>query len=122
MSEVMRAKEGMLPFFETARGLLEDGRGAFERCCSEDTVFRLAHPLGTFHGTGSAWNGAFEPLVAAFSKLERQEFIRIAGRDADDAIWVGSGGAYVGTWGADWLDIPATGRSTTMRFHEFFRI
>jgi predicted ester cyclase len=61
-------------------------------------------------------------LRTALPDIERQEFIRIAGRDFDGAMWVGSGGHYAGTWCADWLGIPATGRSTTMRFHEFFRI
>ena len=122
MSEILRAKKGMLPFFEAACMASDEGRDCFESCFSEDAVLRLGHPFGTFHGAGSAWAGAYEPLARAFEYLDRQEFIRIAGRDADGAMWVGSGGAYVGTWGAEWLDIPATGRSATMRFHEFYRM
>ncbi|MCK0149135.1 ester cyclase [Marivita sp. S6314] len=118
MSDVSSARDVMTPVFDAWR----DFSGHAEQVFAPDAVCRLAHPLGDMVGYAALWAQAFEPLRAALPDLERQEFIRIAGQDADGAMWVGSGGQYAGTWVGDWLGIPATGRSACLRFHEFYRI
>jgi len=36
--------------------------------------------------------------------------------------WIGCCGAFLGTFRNPWLDIPASGRLASMRFHEFYRL
>lgn len=98
-----------------------DVSSALARIASS-ALFRMCHPFGDMHGGDAFIADVYAPLRAALPDLERQEFIRIAGRDADGAMWVGSGGQYTGQWVNPWLGIPATWRSVSMRFHEFYRI
>ena len=118
MTGVDLAKSAMRPAFDAWREFAGDASSSF----APNALCHMAHPLGDVQGYDALWGTAFQPLKSALPDLERQEFIRIAGRDSDGAMWVGSGGAYAGTWVSDWLGIPATGRSATMRFHEFYRI
>ncbi len=118
MSEVERAKAVMAPAFAAMRG----GFAGNLARVAPDALFRMCHPFGDLRGAKAFVSNEFAPLKSALKDLERQEFIRIAGFDADGALWVGSYGQYAGRWLASWLGIPATGRSAVMRFHEFYRI
>jgi predicted ester cyclase len=120
MSDVTRAKAVMAPLFATTVDF-EDVSSVFAKV-APDALFRMCHPFGDMRGVDAFIGNVVEPLHTAIPDLERQDFIRIAGRDAEGAMWVGTGGNYVGRWLSDWLGIPATGRSAKMRFHEFFRI
>ncbi|MDJ1007927.1 MAG: ester cyclase [Paracoccaceae bacterium] len=82
---------------------------------------RLAHPLGGGTGPG-AWVGAVEELARAFPDLERRDTIRIEGKDAGGATWLGAGGYFCGTFQKAWRGIPPTRRMASLRYHEFFRI
>lgn len=120
MSEVEDAKAVMAPVFAAMRDC--DGVADALAQVAPDAVFRMCHPFGDLHGAEAFARDAVAPLRVALPDLERQEFIRIAGFDADGALWVGSGGQYAGRWAGPWLGIPPTGRSAAMRFHEFYRI
>ncbi|MBT8456057.1 MAG: SnoaL-like domain-containing protein [Rhodobacteraceae bacterium] len=95
---------------------------AFARVLSPGAAVHLAFPFETMVGPEGLADAALVPLASAFPDLERRETIRMAGRDAAGAMWVGVCGAWVGTFAAPFLGIPPTRRAATMRFHEFFRI
>ena len=82
----------------------------------------LAHPFETLDGGAGWWDAALGPLLAAMPDLERRETIRIEGRDARGALWIGCCGSWCGTFAAPFLGIPPTRRMAAMRLHEFFRI
>lgn len=88
---------------------------------TQDAVFRWCHPIGDVPAA-DATRAIWAPLAAAFPDLERRDHIVIAGETPEGAMWVGSGGAYLGTFLAPWLGIPPTGHLAHMRFHEFYRI
>ena len=97
--------------------------GAAERLSEAlPCAVHLAHPFETLDGGAGWWETALGPLLAAIPDLERRETIRIAGRDAGGALWLGCCGAYCGTFARPFLGIPPTGRMAAMRLHEFFRI
>ena len=83
-------------------------------------VCRMPEPFGTMDGVGAI--SVFAALGAAWPDLERRRYICVSGSDDDGATWIGEAGYYTGTFVAPWLDIPATGRTVHMRFHEFFRV
>lgn len=120
MSDIRHAHSVMAPVF----GAMQQGERVAEALgvVAPAALFRMCHPFGDLWGAEAFVQGALAPLQAAIPDLTRQEFIRIAGFDADGALWVGSGGHYAGRWLEPWLGIPATGRSAAMRFHEFYRI
>ncbi len=122
MSDLDAAKAVMAPVFAALRDFDTDRVTTALKVAAPNAVFRLGAPLGDMKGPEDLLNRAFTPLQAALPDLERQEYIRIAGADTDGAMWIGSGGTYAGTFHTPWLGIPPTGRSVSMRFHEFFRI
>ena len=121
MSELEAAKEVLRGFREGLYDLGAVSQDLVEGVFAPSAVVRLCFPFETMD-VGGLWEKALGPLAVAWPDLERREYIRIAGRDGDGALWVGTGGQYVGTARAAWLGIPATGRVTQMRFHEFFRV
>lgn len=108
----------MAPVFAAWRDFEGEVPGAF----APDVLCRFAHPIGDVVGYEALSRAVFRPLRDALPDLERVEYIRIAGRDADGAMWVGSGGYYLGTWRQPWLGIRPSGVAAMMRFHEFYRI
>jgi len=96
-------------------------RAALGAVFARDATVRLAFPFGTLRGPDALFANAFAPLARAIPDLERRDTIVMAGRDGAGADWVGTCGAYVGTFARPWLDIPPTGHLVHMRFHEFHR-
>lgn len=86
-----------------------------------DVDVHLTHPFEDLDGPDSLYGEALAPLAAAWPDLERRDYICIAGSDSSGHDWIGCAGTYMGTFAAPWLGIPATGRPTAMRYHEFFR-
>lgn len=122
MGERDDARAVMRPVFDALRDVSETMPVALSGTFAANAVCHMAHPLGDVIGPEALWQGAFAPLRVALPDLERVEYIRIAGRDAHGAMWVGSGGYYAGTWRAPWLGIRPSGVAAMMRFHEFYRI
>lgn len=100
---------------------MEAVRTALHEICVPDVVFRLSFPFESIVGVDAYLAQVFAPLVAALPDLERRDYIVMAGPTPEGADWVGCGGYYTGTFQRPWLDIPATGHMTHMRFHEFYR-
>lgn len=87
-----------------------------------DAQVRLAFPFEDLDGGAGWYDEALAPLAAAWPDIERRDMIVMAGTTDIGRDWVGCCGHYVGTFANSWLDIPPTGRTVSMRFHEFFRI
>ena len=117
MSEVIR--RALAALREPGFGGAAPGLAA---AIGEGVPVRLAHPFETLDGGAGWWDAALAPLLAAVPDLERRETIRIEGRDADGALWLGTCGHYAGAFRAPFLGIPPTGRMAALRFHEFFRV
>ncbi|MEM1065590.1 MAG: ester cyclase [Pseudomonadota bacterium] len=95
---------------------------AFSEVLTPDAPIHLAHPFETLAGPADFADRAIALLYKAMPDLERRDAIVMAGSDARGACWVGMGGQYIGTFHAPFLGIPPTGRTATLRYHEFFRI
>lgn len=102
--------------------LYHDPSGADGSCFSNDAIIRLMHPIGDVAGWDGMWNALWAPLLDAMPDFERREQIVIEGKDHHDNTWVGCCCAYIGTFQAPFMGIPATGRLAHIRAHEFFRI
>lgn len=63
----------------------------------------------------------YDTLLNAIPDLERRDTIVISNATEKGDEWVGCCGYYTGVMVNDWLDIPATGRMISMRYHEFYR-
>ena len=89
--------------------------------CAENVRLRAPHPLGDFSGVDAAVDGFWKPLRRAFPDLERRfdilMSVALAGRR-----WTCATGHFVGTFTADYLDIPATGGAVFLRHAEFRRL
>jgi len=99
----------------------DEVRAQLKTISTNDTVFRLGYPFECMQGPDAFYEQAYTPLVRAWPDFERRDNIVVAGTDTSGADWVGCCGNYVGTFRFPWLDIPATGMPTQMRFHEFYR-
>lgn len=96
-------------------------QAALHRAMAPDAAVHLCHPFGSVTGPDAFYATACAPLLAAWPDLERRDWIVVAGRTAEGADWIGTGGHYMGTFAHPFLDIPPTGHAATMRFAEFFR-
>ncbi|WP_096707842.1 ester cyclase [Phaeobacter gallaeciensis] len=97
-------------------------RRAMAKVFAADTQIHLCHPLGDLTGADALYDQGYAPLLAAMPDLERRDWIVMAGETPQGDHWLGTGGHYVGTFRAPWLDIPPTGHIAHMRYHEFYRI
>jgi predicted ester cyclase len=84
---------------------------------TNDAEWRGAHPLNEMRGIESIAAHVWEPLLASFPDLERRDLISVAG-SYEDRDYVAMVGHYCGTFRADWLTIPATGRPVYIRYGE----
>ncbi len=86
-----------------------------------DAEWRGAHPLNEMRGTEAVAAKVWTPLLRAFPDLERRELI-VTGGEFQDRDYVATVGHYCGTFRADWLGIPATGRPVYLRYGEVHEI
>ena len=96
-------------------------QAALRTVMASDAAVHLTHPFEDLDGPDGMYHKALAPLAAAWPDLERRDYICMAGPDPSGHHWVGCAGSYMGTFAAPWLGIPATGRPSSMRYHEFFR-
>ncbi|MEO0702842.1 MAG: ester cyclase [Pseudomonadota bacterium] len=101
---------------------VETAQAAFAEVLAPDAVVHLAYPFETLEGPADLNARAIAALYAAMPDIERRDWIVMAAPDAHGEMWVGMGGHYIGTFVAPFLDIPPTGRTATIRYHEFYRI
>lgn len=86
-----------------------------------DVKLQLCFPFETLSDTDHLF-AIYQTLQSAIPDLERRDTIIMSNQTEKGDAWVGCCGYYTGVMVKDWLDIPATGRMVSMRFHEFYRM
>ncbi len=94
---------------------------ALAEIVAPDAVVHLSFPFETMRGPQALYEQAYAPLLRAIPRLERRDFILMAGEDSGQR-WVGCAGHYLGVFEQPWLNIPPTRQLVAMRYHEFFRV
>ncbi|MCA3442410.1 MAG: ester cyclase [Rhodobacter sp.] len=94
---------------------------ALNTLAAPDCAWRAAHPMNEVRGTAAAAVRIWSPLFMAFPDLERRDTIFIAGR-YQAKTFVAATGHYCGTMKGDWLGIPATGKTVSLRYGEVWQI
>ena len=97
-------------------------RSALNNLITPKAKLQICYPFGELIGPESLYEGAYSQLFNSIPDLERRDMITMAGTTPEGQDWVGTMGHYMGTFVKPWLNIPATGHLTHMRFHEFFKI
>ncbi len=103
----------------------DDIAAVMARYCAPDLVWRGFHPFHEQHGPQAVAEVFWQPLRAAFSRLQRRVDIFMAGYNAIDggqSIWVVSMGHLMGLFDAPWLGIPPTGKMAFLRYCAFHRV
>jgi predicted ester cyclase len=123
MSDAPTAAKAAFAPLRAAMGEFAEGpvRSALKVLFSPDLTCHMCHPFGDVTGPDALYDRCYAPLLAAMPDVERRDFIVMAGHDAEGALWLGTGGHYMGTFGAPFLDIPPTGHLAAFRYHEFYR-
>lgn len=107
------------------RGLVEARPGglpsAIGALATPDCEWRAAHPMDGMNGTEAAVARIWGPLLASFPDLERRDTIFVGGHYQGKTV-IAAMGHYCGTMTADWLGIPATGKSVSLRYGEVWQI
>jgi predicted ester cyclase len=87
----------------------------------DDVEWHGPAPVDRLDGRSELATGFWTPLLEAFPDLEKNDYVLFAGEFEGDE-WVCATGNLVGTFENDWLDIPATGHATWLRYGEFHRM
>jgi predicted ester cyclase len=85
-----------------------------------DATWHGPAPIDELDGRDAIDSGFWAPLLEAFPDLEKTDYILFGG-EFEGEQWVCTTGNLVGTFENDWLDIPATGQATWLRYGEFHR-
>lgn len=93
---------------------------ALEALAAPEAEWRVSHPMNEMQGTAAALRQVWQPLKTAFPDLERRDLILNAGIYQNRRLFAAMG-HYCGTMEGDWLGIPATGRSVTIRYGEVWQ-
>jgi predicted ester cyclase len=86
----------------------------------DDATWHGPTPIDERHGVDALAEAYWGPLLTSFPDLEKNDYILFAG-EFEGGEWVCATGNLVGTFEEDWLDIPATGHATWLRYGEFHR-
>lgn len=98
-------------------------RDALASHFSDDFCGYASHPWRELAGAEALTERLLCPLLAAFTGLQRREDIFFAGMNPyDKSPWVLGYGHLMGLFDRPWLDIPPTGKLSTLRYAEFHRV
>lgn len=104
---------------------------ALHQYLAEDVVWHGFDPIGELHGIEQLWSVYYRPLFEAVPDLDQHTFIFCGGESngrvdgdisLDGRMWVSGTGTLNGTFAQDYLSIPATGKSVSIRWGEFCRV
>ena len=84
-------------------------------------VWRGSHPLNERAGPDAIAEEVWRPLRHALPDLERRDLM-VLGGEYEGRAMVACMGHYCGTFRADWLTVPATGRPVWLRYGEVHEI
>jgi len=88
---------------------------------ADNAQWRGSHPLNTANGIHEIAHTAWQPLLAAMPDLERRDDLFVGG-SYEGRDYIAATGHFCGTFSADWLGIPATGRPVWLRYGEVHQI
>jgi len=94
---------------------------ALDSLVASDCEWRAAHPMNEMRGAAAAAARIWRPLLSAVPDLERRDTFFVAGRYQGKTL-IAANGHYCGTMKRDWLGIPATGRTISLRYGEVWQI
>jgi predicted ester cyclase len=94
---------------------------ALDRLARPDAQWRAAHPMNESAGNAAALGAIWAPLKTALPDLERRDLILVGGSYLG-RTYIAAMGHYCGTMRGDWLGIPATGKTVTLRYGEVWQI
>ncbi len=87
---------------------------------SDDYSFYGVHPFNELQGSESVAQKVWQPLIDAWSPLQRRPDIFMAGEsEVDGDQWVMSMGHFMGLRDKEWLGIPPTRKIGFLRYAEF---
>ena len=94
---------------------------ALDALARPDAQWRAAHPMNEMTGNATALHAIWTPLKTAFPDLERRDLILACGTYLGRR-YIAAMGHYCGTMRGDWLGIPATHKTVTLRYGEVWQI
>ncbi|HSF64251.1 MAG TPA: ester cyclase, partial [Paracoccaceae bacterium] len=94
---------------------------ALRALAADGCHWRVAHPMNEMSGNAAALAQVWHPLKAAIPDLERRDSIFVAGVYQGRTL-IAATGHYCGTLRGDWLGIPATHKTVTLRYGEVWQI
>ena len=92
-----------------------------DRLYHPDATWRGSHPINELDSRSDILAKVWQPLANAMPDMERRDDIVVGGK-WDGSDFVASVGHLTGTFSAAWLDIPATGKTLTVRYGEVHQI
>ncbi len=124
MPDYQDSKALVLNFYEELEAAAADHVGSvLNRYTSSDYRFRGVHPFNELNGADAVADTLWQPLLNAFTPMQRRQDIFMAGTNSVDGTeWVTSMGKFMGLFDNDWLGIPPTGKITFLPYVEFSRI
>ncbi len=100
-----------------AESSADDMAATIERLYHPDATWRGSHPINELAARDDILNQVWLPLRTAMPDMERRDDIVVAG-EFEGRDFVACVGHLTGTFSAPWLDIPATGKTLTVRYGE----
>jgi hypothetical protein len=120
------AKAVVLAYFQAMRAEPADAvRDILLRHVTDDYGWRGVHPFNELRGAEEVARVFLEPLLRAFSPIQRRTDVFLAGENAaqqDGSVWVLSMGHLLGRFDQPWLGIAPTRKIVMLRFAEFHRV
>lgn len=98
-----------------------DTVGTLRRFLHEECEWHGPHPIAATIGPEAIAASFWTPLLSAFPNLSRTDDILMCGA-WEGRDWVAATGHYHGCFEQDWLGIPASKSSVSIRFGEFARL
>lgn len=93
---------------------------AINQYVSNDYHWYGVHPFGEQDGAEAVASAFWQPLLEAWSPVQRRQDIFFAGQvEEDGSEWVCSMGQLLGLFDKPWLGIPPTGKMVFLRYAEF---
>jgi len=98
----------------------DDVESALAEYVHDDVEWHGPAPIDRLDGRSAVATEFWQPLLTSFPDLQKNDYILFAD-EFEGGEWVCATGNLVGTFEEDWLDIPATGHATWLRYGEFHR-
>lgn len=99
-----------------------NGEEVIRRYTSSDYRWHGVYPFEEQEGAEAVADIFYRPLLNAWEHVQRRQDILFAGTSVLGGDWVVSMGHFAGMFARDWLDIPASGKMTFLRYCEFHRV